>query len=194
MKDISANHPQRDTPRGVPYERAFENWLIDNHIQYIAIDEHKRAAFGRCKIKSFDFLLYPHNQQVIIAEVKGRLFKGTSFAKLTGFECWVTTEDIDGLTKWQEVFGKGHTAVFVFAYKIENIDVDFDGREVYDFDADRYMFFAVKLDDYREFMKQRSPKWQTVTLPADKFRQCAVQIYEFLLEEPIMFLRKDGQS
>jgi hypothetical protein len=43
-------------------------------------------------------------------------------------------------------------------------------------------------------MKRRSPKWQTVTLPADKFRQCAVQIYEFLLEEPIMFLRKDGQS
>ena len=88
MKIFSLNH----------YERAFENWLIDNRIQYVAVDEHKRAAFGRSKIKSFDFLLYPANQQIIIAEVKGRLFKGTSFAKLTGFECWVTTEDIDGLT------------------------------------------------------------------------------------------------
>jgi hypothetical protein len=170
MKDFSPNH----------YERAFENWLIDNRIQYIAVDDQKRAAFGRSNIKSFDFLLYPRNQQIIIAEVKGRKFKGTSFAKLTGFECWVTAEDIAGLTKWQEVFGPEHTAIFVFAYKIENIDVDFDGRDVYDFDANRYMFFAVKLDDYRRFMKRRSPKWQTVTLPADKFRRCAVQMQKLL--------------
>ena len=178
MKDSSPNH----------YERAFESWLIDNHIQYVTVDEQKRAelpasirsaeASGLCKFKSFDFLLYPNNQQAIIAEVKGRSFKGTSFAKLAGFECWVTAEDIDGLTKWQEVFGQGHTAIFVFTYKIENVDVDFDGRDVYDFDSNRYMFFAVKLDDYREFMKQRSPKWQTVTLPADKFRRCAVQLQQ----------------
>ncbi len=170
MKDFSPNH----------YERAFENWLIDNRIQYIAVDDQKRAAFGRSKIKSFDFLLYPRNQQIIIAEVKGRKFKGTSFAKLTGFECWVTTEDIAGLAKWQEVFGTAHLAVFVFTYRIENIDVDFDGRDTYEFDANRYVFFAVKLDDYRRFMKRRSPKWQTVTLPADKFRKCAIQMQSLL--------------
>jgi hypothetical protein len=177
MKELSPNH----------YERAFENWLIDNHIQYIAVDEHKRTAFGHSKIKSFDFLLYPRNQQMIIAEVKGRLFKGASFAKLAGFECWVTAEDIDGLVRWQEIFstgrhtaGLGHKAVFVFAYKMEKIDVDFDGRDIYDFDGHRYVFFAVNLDDYREFMKRRSPKWQTVTLPADKFRQCAVQMQNLL--------------
>ncbi|MHC4423728.1 MAG: HYExAFE family protein, partial [Planctomycetota bacterium] len=105
----------------------------------------------------------------------------TSFAKLTSFECWVTADDVDGLARWQQVFGPDHTAVFVFAYKIENIDVDFDGRDVYDFAQDRYIFFAVKLDDYRKFMKRRSPKWQTVTLPADKFRQCAVQMQNLLL-------------
>jgi hypothetical protein len=171
MTDFSPNH----------YEQAFENWLIDNHIQYTRVDEHKKAAFGRSKVKSFDFLLYPPNEQPVIAEVKGRLFKGTSFAKLTGFECWVTAEDIDGLVKWQEVFGREHAAVFVFAYKVENIDVDFDGREVYDFDENRYVFFAVRLDDYREFMKRRSPKWQTVTLPADKFRQCATQMQNLLV-------------
>lgn len=176
------------------YERAFENWLIDNRIQYISIDEHKKAAFGRCKIKSFDFLLYPRNQQIIIAEVKGRLFKGTSFAKLAGLECWVTVEDIEGLAGWQKIFSAGrltpqdalqragqeHKAVFVFAYKIEKVDVDFDGRDIYDFNSNRYVFFAVKLEDYRGFMKRRSPKWQTVTLPADKFRQCAVQMQNLL--------------
>jgi len=163
------------------YERAFENWLIDNRIQYIAVDEHKRAVFTRCKVKTFDFLLYPRNGQVIIAEVKGRKFKGTSFAKLAGLECWVTTDDIEGLARWQEVFGPGHQAIFVFAYETENIDVDFDGKDVYDFSQNRYAFFGITLDDYRESMKRRSPKWQTVTLPANKFRQCAVQISELLL-------------
>jgi hypothetical protein len=171
MKNTHPNH----------YERAFANWLIDNHIQYIAVDEHKKTAFGHSKIKSFDFLLNLRNGQIIIAEVKGRKFKGTSFAMLSGFECWVTADDIDGLSKWEQVFGPGHQAVFVFAYRIENIDVDFDGRDVYDFGASRYVFFAVKLDDYRAFMKRRSPKWRTVTLSADKFRKCAVQINELLL-------------
>lgn len=171
MENLAPNH----------YERAFENWLIDNHIQHICVDDSKRLAFGRSKIKSFDFLLYPRNQQTIIAEVKGKLFKGTNFAKLAGFECWVTAEDITGLTKWQEIFGQDHLAAFVFAYKIDKIDVDFDGRSVYDFDANKYIFFAVRLNDYCKFMKRRSPKWQTVTLPADKFRQCAVQMQNLLL-------------
>ncbi|MHC4656395.1 MAG: HYExAFE family protein [Planctomycetota bacterium] len=164
MKDFAPNH----------YERAFENWLRDNHIQY-------RATFANSKIKTFDFLLYPPNGQIIIAEVKGRKFKGDSFAKLTGLECWVTTEDIDGLTGWQQVFGPDHQAIFVFAYKVDNIDVDFDGRDFYDYSRNRYVFFCVKLEDYCKFMKRRSPKWQTVTLPADKFRQCAVQMQNLLL-------------
>jgi hypothetical protein len=163
------------------YERAFENWLIDNHIPYEAVDEHKRAAFGHADVKSFDFLLHPDKGQTVIAEVKGRTFKGTSLAKLAGLECWVTAEDVEGLVKWQQALGPGHQAVFVFAYRIENIDVDFDGREVFDFDASRYLFFCIRLDDYRKFMRRRSPKWQTVTLPAGKFRDCAVHISQFLL-------------
>jgi len=171
MKNFALNH----------YERAFENWLIDNSLRYIAVDEHKRAAFGHSGIKGFDFLLYPPSRKVIIAEVKGRLFKGISFAKLTGFECWVTADDIDGLTRWKQVFGPNHQAIFIFAYKIEKIDVDFDGRQVYNYQSNRYIFFCVKLDNYCLFMKVRSPKWQTVTLPADKFRLCAVEISELLL-------------
>ncbi|MFC1739420.1 HYExAFE family protein [Planctomycetota bacterium] len=170
MKKFSPNH----------YERAFENWLKDNQIQYIAVDEHKRAAFGRSKIKSFDFLLYPPNQSIIIAEVKGRAFKGSSFARLAGFECWVTMDDVNGLANWKQIFGESHIPVFVFAYCMKNIDVDFDGRDVFDCDGRRYVFFALKLSDYCSHMKLRSPKWETVTLPADKFRQCAIQMQELL--------------
>jgi hypothetical protein len=170
MRDFSPNQ----------YERAFENWLIDNGVHYVSGQEHKKTALGHLKIKSFDFLLCPPNQQKIVAEVKGRSFKGTTLSQLAGFECWVTTEDVDGLAEWQEVFGPGHTAVFVFAYKAEKVDVDFDGRDFYDFDGNRYFFFAIKLDDYRKSMTRRSPKWRTVTLPADKFRQYAVQMQKLL--------------
>ena len=170
MKDSTANH----------YERAFENWLMDHRIEYVAEYQHERASFGRVDIKSYDFLLYPHRRPIIV-EVKGRKFKGTSLAKLSGFECWVTAEDVDGLLTWQQVLGEGHQVIFVFAYKMENVDVDCNGRDVFDFDANSYLFLCVRLEDYRKYMKRRSPKWRTVTLPADKFRQCAMQLSEFLL-------------
>ena len=170
MKDGFPNH----------YERAFENWLVDHRIDYVAEYQHERASFGRVDIKSYDFLLYPCSRPIIV-EVKGRKFKGTSLAKLTGFECWVTAEDVDGLLTWQQVLGEGHQVIFVFAYKMENVDVDCNGRDVFDFDANSYLFLCVRLEDYRKYMKRRSPKWRTVTLPADKFRQCAMQLSEFLL-------------
>jgi hypothetical protein len=171
MKDFSKNH----------YELAFENWLIDNQIKYTSIDEHKQSTFTTGKVKSFDFLVYPREKPIIIAEVKGRKFTGTTLEKMTGFECWVTIEDVYGLIKWQETLGSNYQAVFIFVYLIKNIDVDFNGVDVFDYNEDRYIFFTVKLDDYRLFMKSRSPKWQTVTLPADKFRRYATQISEFLL-------------
>ena len=170
MKDSFPNH----------YEQAFENWLKDHRIQYVAADEHRRAAVSRHKVKSPDFLLYPHDGRTIIAEVKGRKFRGASLEKMTGFECWVTAEDVDGLAEWQSVFGEDHLAVFVFAYRVEMVDVDFDGRDVFEFGGYKYMFFCVKLDDYRLYMKRRSPKWRTVTLPAENFRGCAIEISRFM--------------
>jgi hypothetical protein len=164
------------------YEKAFESWLIDNRIKFTVIDQSKRAAFGKVKLKSFDFLLYRKDEPVIIAEVKGRMFKGTTFEKLRRFECWVLADDVEGLLQWQNVFGNGHEAYFIFAYNIENIDVDFDGRGVYESAGRRYSFAAIKLDDYRRYMKLRSPKWRTVTLGADDFRKFAISLEELILK------------
>jgi hypothetical protein len=77
------------------------------------VDEAKRAAFGHLKFKSFDFLIYPPGQCTMIVEVKGRKFKGTSFAGLSGFDCWVTADDVAGLVRWQQLLGFGHRAAFV---------------------------------------------------------------------------------
>ena len=169
MTDPANNH----------YARAFKSWLIDNGVRYVAVDQQKRAAFSRSKIKSFDFLLYPSHGDLVIAEVKGRKFKGTSLAKLTSLQCWVTMDDVTGLGDWQQVFAQGRTA-FVFAYALENIDVEHDRNEIYEFEDRRYVFFAVDLNDYRRFMTTRSPKWRTLTLNAEAFRKCAVPLTEFL--------------
>ena len=166
MKEYAPNH----------YEKAFENWLIDNHIEYVpAADQHK-PVYEKSQLKSFDFLLCPSSGKKIIAEVKGRHFKGTTLAGLSRLECWVTTEDVDGLAAWQKTLGDDYDSAFIFAYRFQNIDVDFDGRDIFDFNEDKYLFLAVRFADYVKFMKQRSPKWKTVTLAADKFRLCAMPV------------------
>ena len=182
------------------YERAFESWLYENQIKYVAIDQSKRVKVSRDRIKSFDFLLYrpahagslnrtkadlPDRSDVIIAEVKGRKFKGTSLASRTGFDSWVPVDDVKGLLNWEHTLdlqvGEVSEAIFVFAYKFANVDVETDGLEVYEFEDNKYMFYAIRIDDYVRSMKQRSPKWETVFLPADKFREHAIVIDEFLL-------------
>ena len=171
MKDFAPNH----------YERAFENWLIDNHIEYVPAGDQHKPVFEQSSLKSFDFLLCPSSGKKIIAEVKGRHFKGTTLAGLSRLECWVTTEDVDGLAAWQKTLGDDYDSAFIFAYRFQNIDVDFDGREIFDFNEDKYLFLAVRFADYVKYMKQRSPKWKTVTLAADKFRQCARPITDLIL-------------
>jgi len=170
MPESGANH----------YERAFENWLCDRRVEYLRADEHERIGPGPQSVKNFDFLLYLSADRRVIVEVKGRTFRGTSLAPMTGLECWVTWDDVESLRMWQKVLGPDHQAIFVFAYRLERLDVDLDGREAFLAGSDRYVFFYVRLDEYRRRMKRRSPKWQTVTLPADAFRACARELARLL--------------
>ncbi|HEG43765.1 MAG TPA: hypothetical protein ENH94_06945 [Phycisphaerales bacterium] len=175
---------------GNEYEWVFGNWLAENGVGFVPVDQQRRSVLSRSRMKSFDFMLYPSGSGPIIAELKGRLFKGRSLAKMTGLQCWVNIEDVRGLLGWEkalDVTGRdGHlrgTGWFIFAYKLENIDVETDGKDIYEFGQDRYIFYAIKADDYREFMKVRSPRWKTVTLPAEKFRQLAIPAGDLLCRD-----------
>jgi len=170
MQEPSVNH----------YERAFENWLLDHRVDYVRADEHKRVGPNPRSVKNFDFLLYLQPNRRIIVEVKGRTFRGMSLAPMTGLESWVTLDDVESLQTWQQVLGSDHEAVFVFAYRVKNVDVDLDGHEAFSFGSDRYVFFYVRLEDYRGGMRRRSPKWRTVTLPAQVFRRHAGELTSLL--------------
>lgn len=162
------------------YERAFEGWLTDHGVDYVRADEHKRIGTLRQSVKNFDFLLYAPLGRRIVVEVKGRTFSGGSLAGLKGLECWVTRDDVRGLGMWQKALGTGYEAALVFAYRVVNPDVDFDGHEVLCLADNRYVFFCIRLEDYRRHMKQRSPRWQTVTLPVRHFRRCAIDLFSLL--------------
>lgn len=170
MRSLSPNH----------YERAFENWLIDHRIPYVRSDEHRRLGAPDGSIKNFDFLLRLQPGRKVIVEVKGRTFSGVSLAELSGLECWVTLDDIKGLQMWQKALGSDHEAVFVFAYRVVQADVDFDGHESLTLGPDRYVFFCIRLDDYLRCMKSRSRRWCTVALAAGDFRRHAVGLGPFL--------------
>jgi hypothetical protein len=164
MKNYHLNH----------YERAAGNWLRDNGINFLAVDEAKRAAFGGAKIKSFDYLISLADDEKVVAEVKGRKFKADSVRKLSAFQCWVTEDDIKGLDSWQQVFGEDYSAAFVFAYVLDNVDVELDGINAYEYEGRRYLFFLIMLKDYFQNMRTRSAKWKTVTLASKVFGKVAV--------------------
>jgi hypothetical protein len=171
MSRTAANH----------YEQAFQGWLHESGIRYIAIDQQKRAAFARTRVKSFDLLIYPRGtDDVFIAEVKGKKFGGTSLSGLSGMQNWVTMEDIRGLKTWEEALGEGHKGVFVFVYELVMLDVDLDGREAWESGGRRYVFFCVKLEDYLSWMTVRSTQWRTLFLPARGFRNCCVDAGDML--------------
>ena len=93
---------------GNHYERAFESWLKDNGIQYLLVDQQKRTAFSKSKIKSFDFLFYTPDSKAYIAEVKGRKFSGKTFTAFGSLANWVTIDDVKGLENWVKIFGKNY--------------------------------------------------------------------------------------
>ena len=173
MRDAAGNH----------YEKAFEDWLKDNRIQYLAVDQQKRTAFSKSKIKSFDFLFYTSDKRAYIAEIKGRKFTSKTFTAFGSLPNWVTIDDIQGLENWVKIFGEKYRGLFVFVYNLKNIDVDTDGREIFEFGHGRYVFVAVELSDYCKGQTLRSKKWKTVHLPAEYYKSCAISMDELICKK-----------
>ena len=165
------------------YEQAFQCYLAENKHSFIWLDQTKRIEFFDSVVKNFDFLLYPDSECPVLVELKGRTFKGDSLAGMKGLDGWATFEDVQALSQWLERFRSDFpaaTAFFVFVFRFANIDVETDGWDVYDYSGSRLLFLAIPLEKYAEAMKIRSPKWQTVTLPAEDFRRWAIPINELL--------------
>jgi hypothetical protein len=166
------------------YEAAFGQWLSENRLQHIGVDQTRKRWFARDRIKTFDFLVYPPTGTLLLAEIKGRIFGGRTLRNLSGLQNWVTREDVRGLLQWQQAFQKDDPdamGLLVFAYDLRQIDPDADGTEIFETGGRRYAFFGIRLDDYARHMTVRSPRWQTVMLPIEPFRRLAKPIRDWLV-------------
>ena len=103
--------------RSVHYEAAFEAYLRDKGIPYVAVDEAKKALFANAKLKSFDFVVYSKSGPNLLIDVKGRQVRDRATRK--GFETWTTQRDVEDLQQWEQVFGEGFKAVLSFIYWID---------------------------------------------------------------------------
>jgi hypothetical protein len=169
--------------RSVHYEAAFEGFLRERGVPYVAVDEAKRALFANAKLKSFDFVVYPPSKPRLLIDVKGRSLRNR--AKRSGFETWTTEADVKDLLQWEQVFGEGFQAVLGFVYWIDPPLIAGEtaggaGEGIYEFRDRWYLLMGVELAEYRDHMRRRSAKWETVCLPAEDFRSLARPIESWL--------------
>lgn len=158
------------------YEQAFESWLREQKIAFKSVVQTERIESAGQSVKNFDFVLRAGTASPVLVELKGRTFHGASLTGRKGLDAWVTFEDVESLSYWLAAARQKNAdarAVFVFVYRVEQVDVESDGLPLYDFGGERFIMLFVELEHYRQRMKSRSPKWQTVSLPAEDFRNYA---------------------
>lgn len=162
--------------RKVHYEAAFEAILHRLGIPCVAVDEAKRAVFANAKLKSFDFVVYSAKGSNLLVDIKGRQMRGGPRAGT--FQTWATQQDVDDLLQWEQVFGDGFKALFMFVYWIDAPLIP--ERGMYQHGEKWYWLLGVELQEYRQYMRRRSAKWETVALPITDFRSLARPIDDWL--------------
>jgi hypothetical protein len=155
--------------RSIHYEAAFEACLRERGIPYVAVDEAKKALFANARLKSFDFVVYNKKGPNLLIDVKGRSLRNR--ASRSGFETWATEQDVNDLMQWEQVFGDGFKAVLMFVYWIEPPMTPGDG--MFEHRNKWYLIMGIDLAEYRNHMRRRSAKWETVSLPAQEFQSLA---------------------
>ena len=162
------------------YEAAFEAFIRSIRVPCVAVDEAKRSIVGdEGAVKSPDFLLYPRLGMNLVVEVKGK--RGKDHRGRRPWENWVTTDDLDGLARWQEMFGPGFRSILAFVYAEPPPLFPLPpGDGGFDFRGRSYRFWAVGLDDYIANLRSRGPAWRAVAMARREFRRRVRPLSEWL--------------
>lgn len=169
------------------YEHAFEQFLRDQHIPYISVDEAKKSLLpdrisqrlcsdsGETKkLKNFDFVIYGEGGNLLV-EVKGRRLPRVQLRDGTPakprMESWVTLDDIDALHRWQKLFGPEFEPMFVFMYWCDDVPPDGLFVETVAHRGRWYTMRCIDLESYTSAMRVRSPKWGTMNLSTNDFHR-----------------------
>lgn len=162
------------------YEAAFEAYLRDRRLPYVAVDEAKRSlSADGGSIKSLDFIVSTPGSATWLVDVKGRRFPGGEDQKLQYWKNWSPREDLLSLRQWEAMFGPNFRAVLVFAYNVVGDRAPLPAEQLFEHRKALYGFVVVDLTDYEAHSHPISPSWDTVAMPTAEFRRLARSADEF---------------
>lgn len=162
------------------YEAAFEAWLRDRRWPYVSVDEARRTLVAESSLKSLDFIVTAAPTTRWLVDVKGRRFPSGAAEAGNLWESWASTEDVDCLLQWEAAFGAGFRSLFVFAYDIVDPRYRAAHAEPWSFRGREYAFYGVWADEYARSMRRRSPRWDTVSLPAREYAQMRIPLQNLI--------------
>ncbi len=162
----------------IHYEAAFEDYIRSRGWPYLPVDEHKKAIFAGARIKSFDFLVYRPGKKPWLVDIKGRKFPYDGKGSKRYWENWVTRDDLEGLQKWEGVFGQDFETGLVFVYWLVGPSDREPSTDIHVFRNECYAFLWISALDYAAHARQRSPKWDTLTVPSRTFRRLVRPLHE----------------
>lgn len=161
------------------YEAAFEAFLRDRRLPYIAVDEARRSVVAGGSLKSLDFIVSPPGQTSWLVDVKGRRFpSGDEHHQY--WKNWSTRDDLRSLAAWQDSFGADFCPILVFAYHLVAARSPLPPEQLFEFRGDHYGFLGVRLSDYVPHARPLSDGWDTVAMPTGLFRRAARPLDDWL--------------
>lgn len=163
------------------YEAAFEAWLRDHRVPYVAVDEARRSRFPGGSIKCLDFIVSLPDGFSWLVDVKGRRFP--SGGQKQYWKNWSTRDDLVSLARWERWFGERFGGLFVFAYNVVGNRSPLPAERLYEFRGELYAFVGIRLREYAMHARQISPRWDTLAVSAANFRQLAAPVEEFFVSD-----------
>lgn len=150
------------------YEAAFEGFLRERRIPYVAVDEARRSTLGDATLKSLDFIVTSPRGERWLVDVKGRRFPSGEARQY--WKNWSTRDDLWSLARWQQVFGEEFSGLLVFAYNVTGERAPLPREQLFDFRGGLYGFLAIRVEQYAQHARLISPRWDTLAMPTSIFR------------------------
>lgn len=164
------------------YEAALEAYLRFMRIPYLAVDEKRRSLLGERSVKNLDFVVTAPGGASWLVDVKGRRFPAGAARQF--WKNWSTTDDLESMAHWQELFGPRAVGLFVFAYHLVGRESPVPADQVFVFRDELYGFVGIRHADYAPSSRRISPRWNTIALATKEFRRLARPLQDWLIAPP----------
>lgn len=86
------------------------------------------------------------------------------------------------LTAWERLFGRSFSGLFVFAYDVVGDRAPVTQEQLFEFGGRLYGFVGVRLADYAVQPHSISSAWDTLAMPANRFRMLAAPVEDFFCQ------------